>query len=159
MTDVNQLIKEALLAKDKIALNAYKNLKTELQKVLTAKNAPEYSEALFMQVIAKYAKSLEDAILQFSEAHRDDLVASYTSELEVVKKLLPEPATISEIMLSIWDWAGDNGFLEPTDSNPNNFQTLRIPKKEMGNVIKHLKSKHPTTDGKKISEIAKKYLV
>ena len=32
MTRVDQLIKEALLSKDKIALNAYKNLKTELQK-------------------------------------------------------------------------------------------------------------------------------
>ena len=42
MTRVDQLIKEALLSKDKIALNAYKNLKSELQKVLTAKNAPEY---------------------------------------------------------------------------------------------------------------------
>ena len=60
MTRVDQLIKEALLSKDKIALNAYKNLKTELQKVLTAKNAPEYSEALFMQVTAKYAKSVTD---------------------------------------------------------------------------------------------------
>ena len=159
MTDVNQLIKEALLAKDKIALNAYKNLKTELQKVLTAKNAPEYSEALFMQVAAKYAKSLEDAIKQFSEARRADLVSDYTAELEVVKKLIPASATTSEIMLEIWEWAGEHSCLFPTDQNPNNFQTPKIPKKEMGNVIKHLKSKFPTTDGKKVSEIVKKYLV
>ena len=97
MTRVDQLIKEALLSKDKIALNAYKNLKSELQKALTAKNAPEYSEALFIQVTTKYAKSLEDAILQFSEAHRDDLVSSYTDELEVVKNLLPEPVTAEDI--------------------------------------------------------------
>lgn len=159
MSNIDQLIKEALLAKDKVALNAYKNLKSELQKVLTAKNAPEYSEALFIQITAKYAKSLEEAIKQFSEAHRGDLVSEYTNELEVVKRLIPAPATISEIMLSIWEWAGDNGFLEQTDENPNNFQTPRIPKKEMGSIIKHLKSKHPTTDGKKLSEIVKKYLV
>lgn len=160
MTRVDQLIKEALLSKDKIALNTYKNIKAEFEKFKYAQKLPRnIDEATALRIISNYAKKLEDAILQFSEAHRDDLVASYTSELEVVKRLLPEPATISEIMLSIWDWSGNNGFLEPTDSNPNNFQTPRIPKKEMGNVIKHLKSKHPTADGKMISEIVKKYTV
>ena len=50
--DIDGLIKNATLSRDKVALNAYKNIKTELQKVLTAKNAPEYSEALFIQVTA-----------------------------------------------------------------------------------------------------------
>lgn len=152
MTDVNQLIKEALLAKDKIALNAYKNLKTELQKVLTAKNAPEYSEALFMQVTAKYAKSLEDAISQFSEARRDDLVSEYTSELEVVRKLLPEPVNASQIYSELTQWAKLN-------CEQGLSTKIIIYKKEMGTVIKYLKSKFPTADGKMISEIVKKYIV
>ena len=166
MTDVNQLIKEALLAKDKIALNAYKNLKTELQKVLTAKNAPEYSEALFIQVAVKYAKSLEDAISQFSEARRDDLVSEYTRELEVVKKLLPEPVNASQIRSYLLSMEFQKIL------HPENFEkiekleklgivglNIEIPKKEMGTVIKYLKSKFPTADGKMISEIVKKYLV
>ena len=37
MIKVDQLIKEALLSKDKVALNAYKNLKSELQKNQNAK--------------------------------------------------------------------------------------------------------------------------
>lgn len=156
MTTVDQLIKEALLAKDKIALNAYKNLKTELQKVLTAKNAPEYSEALFIQVTAKYAKSLEDAIKQFSEAHRDDLVAEYTSEWEVVKKLLPEPVNESQIYSELCEWQIKMAF--ENDWKVDLDKPI-IPKKEMGTAIKHLKSKFPTADGKRISEIVKKYLV
>lgn len=174
MTRVDQLIKEALLSKDKIALNAYKNLKTELQKVLTAKNAPEYSEVLFMQVTAKYAKSLEDAIKQFSEAHRDDLVSEYTSELEVVKKLLPEPVNESQIHFELRRWCVGNKYgnwieLPKYDemSNPPElvahidwYQGEKvIPKKEMGTVIKYLKSKFPTADGKMISDIVKKYVV
>lgn len=155
MTEVDQLIKEALLAKDKIALNAYKNLKTELQKVLTAKNAPEYSEALFMQVTVKYARSLEDAIKQFSEAHRDDLVAEYTSELEVVKKLLPAPVNESQIKLELGNWFEQQEFGYKLGST----KVLNLPKKEMGTAIKYLKSKFPTADGKMISEIVKKYLV
>lgn len=159
MIEIDKLILQARKSKDQVKLNAYQNIKVEIQKNQTAKGAKPLTDESQLQIISKYAKSLEDAILQFSEAHRDDLVASYTSEWKVVKKLIPESATTSEIMLSIWDWAGDNGFLEPTDENPNNFQTPRIPKKEMGNVIKHLKSKHPTTDGKKISEVVKKYIV
>ena len=166
MITVDRLIKEALLAKDKIALNAYKNLKTELQKVLTAKNAPEYSEALLIQVTAKYAKSLEDAISQFSEARRDDLVSEYTSELEVVKKLLPEPVNASQIRSYLLSMEFQKIL------HPENFEkiekleklgivglNIEIPKKEMGTVIKYLKSKFPTADGKMISDIVKKYVI
>lgn len=159
MTRVDQLIKEALLSKDKIALNAYKNLKTELQKVLTAKNAPEYSETLFMQVTAKYAKSLEDAIKQFSEAHRDDLVSEYTSELEVVKKLLPEPVNESDIYDLFEDERLSKNYLYKFWEDDGENLYIKIPKKEMGTVIKYLKSKFPTVDGKMISDIVKKYVV
>lgn len=159
MINIDELIKNAMKSKNKTELEAYKNIKVEIQKNQTAKGAKPLTDESQLQIISKYAKSLEDAIKQFSEAGRQDLVADYTSELEVVKKLIPAPATTSEIMLSIWDWAGDNEFLEPTDSNPNNFQTPRIPKKEMGNAIKYLKSEFPTADGKMISEIVKKYLV
>lgn len=162
MTRVDQLIKEALLSKDKIALNAYKNLKSELQKALTAKNAPEYSEALFIQVTTKYAKSLEDAILQFSEAHRDDLVSSYTDELEVVKNLLPEPVTAEDIDSFI---ENDEEFFEQyyiTKFIGDNDETIMVhqtPKKDMGKAIKYLKSKFPTADGKLISTIVKEYCI
>ena len=104
---------------------------------------------------------MEDAILQFSEAYRDDLVASYTSELEVVKKLLPEPVNESQIWSELAqfglekDWVNRAEFVDSTKFS----QVIYIPKKEMGTAIKHLKSKFPTADGKMISEIVKQYLV
>ena len=106
-----------------------------------------------MQVITKYAKSLEDAIKQFSEAHRDDLVSEYTSELEVVKKLLPEPVSASEIYESLSYWAEKNHYI-----NDEIAYEIQIPKKEMGVAIKYLKKEFPTADGKMISEIVKKSL-
>lgn len=167
--NIDSLIKNATLSRNKVALNAYKNIKAELQKVLTAKNAPEYSEALLIQVTAKYAKSLEDAILQFSEAHRDDLVASYISELEVVKKLLPALVNESQIYFELANWMIEHGYnfhkkstsvLKDNKISKTDFEEFDpIPKKEMGIVIKHLKSKFPTADGKMISEIVKKYIV
>ena len=161
MIKIDQLIKEALLAKDKVALNVYKNLKSELQKVLTAKNAPEYSETLFVQVTAKYAKSLEDAVLQFSEAHREDLVSEYSDELEVLRKLLPEPVSESDICSFI---GSDKEYFsqfteEYLDESGKVTRGIQIPKKEMGNAIKHLKFKFPQADGKLISTIVKSITV
>lgn len=151
---IDELIKNATLSHDKVALNAYKNIKAEFQKIQTAKNYDSnWSEQRELQIIGKYAKSLEDAILQFSEAHRDDLVASYTSELEVVKKLLPAPVNESDIKSEFEMWMiqnAENGKLESYNN---------LPKKEMGNAIKYLKSKFPTADGKMISEIVKNYII
>ena len=86
MINIDELIKNAMKSRNKVELQAYQNLKAEIQKFKTAKNAKPYDEAAELGIISKYAKSLEDAILQFSEARRDDLVSEYTSELEVVKK-------------------------------------------------------------------------
>lgn len=162
---IDQLIKEATLSKDRVALNAYKNLKAELQKVLTSKNAPEYSEALFSQICMKYAKKLEEAISQFLEADRGDLVLEYRSELEVVRKLLPEPVNESDIIsclisTDIIQFAREHkGHEIGVQRDENNNWIPMISKKEMGLVIKWLKAKFPTADGKMISDIVKKYTV
>ena len=155
MLDINELIKSSMKSGDKVALRAYKNLKAEIQKVKTAKNAKPYTDAVEIQLISKMCKNLEDAILDFSKAHREDLVSDYTSELEVLKKLLPEPVNESQICFELGEWAESHnfGFVLSID-NP-----IRIPKKEMGNAIKHLKSKFLGADDKMISEIVKKYIV
>ena len=144
---------------DKVALRAYKNLKAEIQKVKTVKNAKPYTDASEIQLISKMCKNLEDAILDFSKAHRDDLVADYTSELEVLKKLLPEPVNESQICSELSEWCRENHFTQRFQTAIGYEEYLVIPKKEMGNAIKHLKSKFPQADGKLISSIVKKYVI
>lgn len=159
MISIDKLIKQALKSQNKTELRAYRNLKAEFLKAETAKNAKPIDEARQIQIIKKYCETLEKSILDFSQAGREDLVAEYRDELDIVKKLLPEPVGPSEIMLSLWEWAGQNNFLAPFNENPNNFSQPKIPKKEMGNAIKHLKSKFPQADGKMISNIVKEYIV
>lgn len=159
-TKADELILEALKKKDRKALEAYKNLKAELQKVLTAKNAPEYSESVFIQTTAKYCKTLSDAIQQFKDGGRNDLAKEYQSELDILSPLVPPPATPSDIMMALYDWAGKHDFLEWVDPNNHNlFQKPAIPKKEMGNAMKVLKEKFPTTDGKYLSEKLREFIV
>lgn len=153
MINIDELIKQAMKSKNKTELEAYKNIKVEIQKNQTAKGAKPLTDESQLQIISKYAKSLEDAIKQFSEAGRQDLVTDYTVELEVVKKLLPEPVNESDIVSYLEMWMIENAEKGVLESHNN------IPKKEMGNAIKHLKSNFPTADGKMISEIVKKHIV
>ena len=139
---------------DKVALRAYKNLKAEIQKVKTAKNAKPYTDASEIQLISKMCKNLEDAILDFSKAHRDDLVADYTSELEVLKKLLPEPVNESQICSFVEEYCLNNNFVGNTEAQEN---IIQIPKKEMGKVIRVVRETYPQAEGKLVASIVKKY--
>lgn len=159
MLNINELIKNALKSKNQVELRAYRNLKSEFQLASTAKGAKPLDEARQIQILNKYLKTLEKSISDFSQAHRDDLVTEYKNESEVLKKLLPEPVTPSEIMLILWEWSDQKGFLVQFNENPNNFSEPRIPKKEMGNAIKYLKSKFPQADGKMIADIVKEFVI
>lgn len=156
MLNIDLLIKNSMKSKNQEELRAYKNLKAEIQLLKTAKNAKPYDEAAEIQLISKMCKRLEEDIRGFSEARREDLESEYRSELEVLKKLLPEPVKTSEIKNEIGYMAGYMGKLGEEENPPSR---ITIPKKEMGNIIKYLKSKFPQADGKMISNIVKEYII
>lgn len=161
MLDVDDLIKWSMKSRNQTELRAYKNLKAEIQAFKTAKNAKPYDEVAEISIIKKYCEKLEKSILSFSEAHREDLVAEYSDELEVLRKLLPEPVSESQIRLFIgFDLEYFSQFREEFLSEKGEItKGIQIPKKEMGNAIKHLKSKFPQADGKLISTIVKEYCI
>lgn len=114
-----------------------------------------------IQLISKMCKKLEDSISSFIEAGREDLATEYRDELEVLKKLLPEPVNEPDIHSALQIWCEGKGFIEDfyNEENSIDMVSFQIPKKEMGNAIKYLKSEFPQADGKMISEIVKKYIV
>lgn len=159
MINIDELIKNGMKSHNKEELLVYQAIKTEIINYKTAKNAKPYDEAAEISILKKMVKQREDSEKQYLEAGRQDLATKEHNESEVLKKLLPEPVTQSDIMLVLWEWANPKGFLVQFNENPNNFSEPRIPKKEMGNAIKYIKAKFPQADGKIISEIVKEYLV
>lgn len=160
MIDIDSLILESRKSRDSNSLKAYQNIKVEIQKNQTAKGTKPLTDELQLQIIAKYAKTLEDSISQFLAANREDLVSEYRSELEVVQKLLPKPVTKQQIISIINEWGNINGHFpseEVVIHLPEDI-LFKVSKKEMGTIIKFVKSKFPTADGKMISEIVKKYI-
>ena len=109
--------------------------------------------------MAKKLHELEKSILSFSEVHRENLVAEYSDELEVLRKLLPEPVNESQVCSELSEWCRENHFTQNSKLLFGYEEHLIIPKKEMGNAIKHLKSKFPQADGKVISTIVKSYTI
>lgn len=156
--NIDQLIKEATLSRDKVALNAYKNIKAEFEKFKHAQILErKLTKDVELRIISNYAKKLKEAINQFLEASREDLANEYREELEVVEKLLPAPVDASEIDYRLYNWADELNYY--SGKVLEDRMEIAIPKKEMGAAIKFLKSKFPTADGKMISEIVKKYIV
>ena len=153
MLNIDELIKESLKNKKTSELKVYRNLKADIMAFKTQKNAPTYDEAAELKIIQKYVTKMEDAEKQYSQAGREDLASECRDELEVLRKLLPEPVTASEIYEELQYWAEKNHYI-----NEEIASEIQIPKKEMGVVIKYIKSKLPTADGKMISEIVKENL-
>lgn len=160
MINIDELIKKSLKEKKNVELKVYRNLKADIMAFKTQKNAPTYDEAAELKIIQKYVTKMEDAEKQYSQAGREDLASECRDELEVLRKLLPEPVKESEICDFIFQYAVDKNWVGIEDrlylgtGNNNDFRVM-IPKKSMGEVIKATKAQFPTADGKMISEIVK----
>lgn len=151
MINIDELIKKSLKEKKTVELKAYRNLKSEITLAKTAKNAMGFNEAVLFSIITKYCKKLEDAEKQYSQAAREDLASECRDELEVLRKLLPEPVKESEICDFVLSYALDRNWAGTDDVSTR----VMIPKKSMGEVIKATKAQFPTADGKMISEVVK----
>ena len=151
MLDIDKLIKDSMMNKDAAGLRVYRNLKTDIMNFRTQKNAPDYTYSVEMNLIQKYVSKMEDAEKQYSQAGRLDLATECRDELEVLRKLLPEPVKESDICDFVQGYAIDRNWVGTDDVSTR----VMIPKKNMGEVIKAAKSQFPTADGKIISEIVK----
>lgn len=146
MVDIDLLIKNALKGGDKIKTNAYRNLKSKIMMVKTAKNAKPYDDAVEIALISKYAKELTEDAKLYQDKGRTDLSESYIQEVKILSELLPKEPTEVEI----------KEFIELYIKSE--FNSDSIDKSKMGTCIKAVKVKYPSADGKKVSEIVRAYI-
>lgn len=156
--NLNQLIKESILSKNNLRTEVLRAIKSEFLKWETAKNAKPLDE---VSILNKMVKQREESSSLYLVSNRDDLAQKELQEIKILAEFLPAKATIAEIIPIIEQWAEDHGYMEEEyeDGYFIPIVTYSIPKKEMGNVIKHVKSVLNNVDGKELSEIVKEYLV
>ena len=89
-------MKEAMRAKDTAKRDTLRNINAAIKQIEVDERR-ELSDSDVEAILMKYAKQREDAMAQFKDAGRDDLVAKEEAELDLVKSYLPEPMDDSEL--------------------------------------------------------------
>ena len=136
-------IKEAMRAKDAAKRNTLRNIHAAIKQI-EVDERKELSDADVEKILMKYAKQREDAIVQFKEAGRDDLVAKDEAELTLVKSYLPEPMNDDELESVLKEIIAATG---------------ASSMKDMGKVMGAAKSAIGSrADGGRINQVVKKLL-
>lgn len=136
--NIETLIAEAMKNKDTVRLSVLRLIKTEFVKAeKDGKNVDEATEAV---MLTKMVSQREDAIKQFTEANRNDLVEEETAQLQILKEFAPKAVSEDEIKEALQKMVDDG--LEPSMKNMKEF-------------ISRIKIIYPTANGKIVSDFIK----
>lgn len=136
--NIETLIAEAMKNKDTVRLSVLRLIKTEFVKAeKDGKNVDEATEAV---MLTKMVAQREDAIKQFTEANRNDLVEEETAQLQILKEFAPKAVSEEEIKEALQKMVDDG--LEPSMKNMKEF-------------ISRIKMIYPTANGKIVSDFIK----
>jgi uncharacterized protein YqeY len=142
---INQDIKEAMKAKQKVKLEALRGIKKEIIEANTAQGAgSELSEEAGMKILQKMVKQRKDAAAIFVEQDREDLAQKEMEEAEVIACYLPEQITGEKLEALV------KAIVEKSGA-----QSMKEMGKVMGMASKELGGK---ADGKEIADLVKKIL-
>jgi uncharacterized protein YqeY len=134
-------IKEAMRAKDTVRRDTLRNLSAAIKQIEVDERR-ELSDADVEAVLMKYIKQREDAIAQFKEAGRDDLVAKDEAEVTLVRTYLPEPMDDAELEATLREIVAEVG-----------AESMKDMGKVMGKAKSVIGSR---ADGGRISQMVKK---
>ncbi len=93
-------IKEAMMAKDALKLQAFRAMSAAFTNELVAKNKKPQemlTDEEAITVITKLAKQRKDSIEQFEKGGRQDLVKAEQDELAILETFLPKMMDRSEV--------------------------------------------------------------
>lgn len=140
-SSLSSLIMKAMKEKNTAKTNALKNLKAKMLEFKTAKNAKPLDDAAEIGIIKKMVTELHNDADLFNRNSRNDLAESAMKESEYLEEFLPKEATIEEIKAAV-------------EQNIEPGMTM----KDMGRLIKLVKSMFDNVDGKLVADTVKEYL-
>lgn len=142
---VSKDIISAMKNKDKVRLEALRNIKKVFIEAKTAPGANDTLEdASAMKILQKLAKQGQDSAALYAGQNRQDLADAEMAQVKVIEEYLPKPMEAAEIEAAVKDIIARVG-----------AQSIKEMGKVMGVASKELAGK---ADGKAISEAVKKLL-
>ena len=142
---VSSDIRTAMKARDKVRLEALRNIKKYFIEAKTAPGANDTLEdAAALKILQKLAKQGEESADTYAKAKRQDLADVELAQVAVIKEYLPKPLTEEEITAQVKDIIAQTG-----------AQGMKDMGKVMGQATKQMAGK---ADGKVISTIVRQLL-
>ena len=144
-TKVMEALKEAMKAKDTVALESLRAIKSAILLAKTeAGAAEELSEADELKLLQKLVKQRKASAALYAQQGRNDLAEPELAQMAVIEKFLPAQLSEAEVETALRGIINQVGATTPKDMG-----------KVMGVATKQLAGK---ADGKLISEIVKRLL-
>lgn len=114
-TQIMGQLKEAMKAKNTIALEALRAVKSELLLAKTSGAGGELSEDQEIALLQKLVKQRKEAAEQFDANERKELAEKELAQAEVIQQFLPAQLTDEELTVAIKDIVAEVGATSPKD--------------------------------------------
>lgn len=142
---VSKDIVAAMKAKDKVTLEALRNIKKVFIEAKTAPGANDtLDDAAALKILQKLAKQGHDSADLYTQQNRPDLAEAEMAQVKVIESYLPKAMSAEEIEVAVKEIIAQTG-----------AASIKEMGKVMGVASKQLAGK---ADGKTISDIVKKLL-
>ena len=142
---VSNVIREAVKARDKVRLEALRNIKKVFIEAKTAPGANDtLDDATAMKILQKLVKQGEESADIYTKANRPELAEGEMAQVRVIKEFLPKPLSAEEVEAQV------KAIIEQTGAS-----SMKDMGKVMGLATKQMAGK---ADGKEISSIVRKLL-
>lgn len=141
---ISDAIKDAMRAKDKVALDALRAVKSQILLLKTEAKGAEISYEQEIAILQRMIKQRKDSAEQFNAQNRSDLAEVEDAQSRVIEKYLPAQLSEEDLEKEMKQIIADSGATSAKDLG-----------KVMGIASKNLAGK---SDGKSISTMAKKLL-
>ena len=142
---VSEDIKKAMLARDKVKLEALRGVKKEFLEAKTAKGANgELSDDAAMKILIKLVKQRKESAKIYQENNRPELAENELAEAAAIEEYLPKQLSEEELTAELTAIITEVGAEGPKDMG-----------KVMGTATKRLAGR---ADGRMVSEKVKELL-
>ena len=99
---VMQQMKEAMKAKDSVALASLRSIKSEILKVKTSGDfSGDMTEADELKLVQKLVKQRKDSAVLYKDQNRDDLAKEELDQVAILENFLPEQLDESAIQAQV----------------------------------------------------------
>lgn len=142
---ISEDIKKAMLAREKVRLEALRGVKKEFLEAKTAPGAGGVlTDETALKIMVKMVKQRKDSALIYRENNRPELAEGELAEAAVIEEYLPRQMSAEELQAALREIIAETGATGPRDMG-----------KVMGIATKRLQGK---AEGRAISQTVKELL-